>query len=98
MDNTIFINRNVGIQTRVGNTEVTGGQKIVTENTLCNEMPVSPLTKELNYLHVCNDGQGLLGRYVIVRGMEPLVVYLQVAEVFIWNVPQPADKSAEHGK
>ena len=98
MDGSQFMDRNVGIQTRVGNTEVTGVRQEVTVNVLCNEMPTSPLTMEFNYLHICNNGQGLPGRYVIVRGIEPLAVYFQIAEVFIWNIPQPADKSEEHSK
>ena len=91
------MNRNFGIQTRVGNTEVTGGQQIVTQNTLCHQMPSYPRTAEFNYLHTCDNGP-ILGQYVIIRGIEPDYEFLQVAEVYVWNAPQPEDRSDLHGK
>ena len=69
----------------------------MTDNEFCHQMPSSPKTVEFNYLHICDNGP-IAGRYVILRGVSPDYEILQIAEVFVWDGPQPEDKSEEHGK
>ena len=88
---------NYGVQSRVGNTEVSGGNQVVTANTFCHQMPSDPKPIPLNYLHTCDNGP-IVGRYIILTGVTPDVDNLEIAEVYAWDSAQPDDQSKEHGE
>lgn len=76
---------------------VAAGAQIITTNTICHEMPTTPVEVELNYLHVCNSGP-LLGRYLTLSRQNGLSLTINLAEVVVWDVEQPEDFSSYHGR
>ena len=87
--------RNYGILTRVGNNKTTDSQSL-TSNTLCHEMPTTPYTKPLDYLHLCDNGP-ITGQYITLSG-HTIAEPLQINEVYAWDAPQPEDQSVFHCK
>ena len=84
----------------VGNTSLYGGwlRAIDGSNygTQCHFMGMG-YTINMDYLHVC-DGGPIVGRYVTIYRPPTEAEVIQIAEIYVWDRPQPEDQSEYHGK
>ena len=60
-------------------------------------MPISPYTVEYNYLHECENGP-IYGDKIRLTGVPGNHDVIQIAEIFVWDRPQPEDHSELHGR
>lgn len=60
-------------------------------------MPSSPVIVEFNYLHTCDNGP-INGRIITLMGLNGATDYLNFAEIFVLDRPQPTDHSELHGE
>ena len=59
-------------------------------------MPNSPAPVEFTYIHVCDSGP-MTGRTITLKALEGGNDFTDLAEVFVWDRPQPEDHSQMHG-
>ena len=89
---------NYGFYTRVGNVQVTGGPQAIgnREGAVCDFMG-NTFTVKYDNLHICKSGP-ISGQYITIHRDPTETDPITLSEVYIWDTPQPADQSDEHGE
>ena len=82
----------------MGNELVSGGPQVLGPEVgpICHIMDNEPPIK-FDHLHVCDNGP-LRGRYITVHRGPEVQEVINIAEMYVWDSPQPEDQSPEHGE
>ena len=96
--------RHIGLQSRVGNTQVPSGGATASDlaaNTECGRMPLTPNPYPAFYYVFACSGGSISGQYVSIQTLDEFPLHANVMEInelfFIPKNAVLADRSTEHG-